>query len=51
MVLKNIWSVKEAAEKMGISTRHLRRLLKQGEVSGGKLGGVWIVVSLERTKK
>ena len=48
---KGIWSVKEAAEKLGLSEQHLRLLLKKGEVKGKKLGGTWVVLELSYIRK
>lgn len=49
--MENIWSVKEAASKLGLSERHVRLLLEKGEVKGKKLGGTWVVLSLDYTRK
>ena len=46
-----MYSVKEAAEKIGISDRQLRLLLGRGEISGRKLGHDWIVLSLDYKRK
>jgi hypothetical protein len=46
-----MWSVKEAAEKMDISERHLRLLLDSGQVWGKKLGRDWVVLSLNYRRK
>jgi hypothetical protein len=50
-----MYSVKEAAQKIGISERHLRLLLEvgkgEGEVKGKKLGHDWIVLSLDYQRK
>jgi excisionase family DNA binding protein len=46
-----LYSVKEAALKMGISDRHLRLLLENGEVKGKKLGHDWVVLSLDYKMK
>jgi len=46
-----MWSVKEAAQGMGISERHLRGLLESGQVEGKKLGHDWVVLSLEYQRK
>jgi hypothetical protein len=46
-----MYSVKEAAGKMGISPVHLRLLLKQGKVKGKKLGHDWVVLSLDYKRK
>ena len=46
-----MWSVKEAADKLGLSERHLRLLLERGEVKGKKLSGTWVVLRLDYTRK
>ena len=46
-----VYSVKEAAEKMGISDSHCRRLLEQGAIKGKKLGHDWVVLSLDYKRK
>jgi excisionase family DNA binding protein len=46
-----MYSVNEAAKKMGISERHLRLLLKKGEIEGKKLGHDWVVLSLDYKRK
>jgi len=46
-----MWSVKEAARELGISERHLRLLLKKGDVKGRKLDGTWVVLELSYTRK
>jgi len=46
-----MYSVNEAALKMSISERHLRLLLKKGEVEGKKLGHDWVVLSLDYKRK
>lgn len=46
-----MYSVREAAQKIGISDRQLRLLLERGEVEGKKLGHDWVVLSLEYKRK
>jgi len=46
-----MYSVKEAAQKMGMSERHLRWLLAKGAVNGKKLGHDWVVLSLDYKRK
>lgn len=46
-----MYSVREAAEKMGLSPQHLRLLLKQGKVEGKKLGHDWVVLSLDYKRR
>lgn len=44
-------SVSEAAAKLGLTDRHVRFLLKRGELSGRKLGHDWVVLSLDYERK
>ncbi|NOQ18135.1 MAG: DNA-binding protein [Dehalococcoidales bacterium] len=46
-----MYSVKEAAQKIGISDRHLRMLLEKGQIKGKKLGHDWVVLSLDYKRK
>ena len=46
-----MYSVKEAAAKLGVTDRHVRLLLATGEISGRKLGHDWVVLSLEYERK
>lgn len=46
-----MYSVKEAAERIGISDSHCRRLLERGEIKGKKLGHDWVVLSLDYNRK
>ena len=46
-----ICSVKEAAEKLGISESHCRRLLIDGKIKGIKLGRDWVVRDLRYKRK
>lgn len=46
-----MYSVREAAAKMGLSERHLRLLLKRREIQGKKLGRDWVVLSLDYKRK
>ena len=41
-----MYSVKEAAEKLGISPQRLRLLLFQGRIKGKKIGSDWLVLDL-----
>lgn len=49
--MEEIWSVKQAAAKLGVSERHLRLLLKKGQVKGRKLGGTWLILDLDYKRK
>ncbi len=46
-----MYSVREAANKLGISDSHCRRLLERGEIEGKKLGHDWVVLSLDYKRK
>lgn len=46
-----MYSVKEAAQKIGVSDRHLRLLLERGQIKGKKLGHDWVVLSLDYERK
>ena len=46
-----MFSVKEAASKMGISEPHLRLLLRRGNIEGKKIGRDWVVLSTEYVRK
>lgn len=46
-----MYSVKEAAQKIGVSERHLRSLLEKGQVKGKKLGHDWVVLDLHYSRK
>ena len=48
-----MYSVKEAAEKLGLDTSQIRRLLKNSEIKGVKLARDWVVLDLtyERRRK
>ena len=47
----NMYSVKEAANKLGISDSHCRRLVESGAIKGKKLGHDWVVLSLNYKRK
>ena len=46
-----MFSVKEAALKIGVSERQLRFLLERGQIEGKKLGRDWVVLSLDYQRK
>jgi excisionase family DNA binding protein len=46
-----MYSVREAADRLGISDSHCRRLLAAGQIEGKKLGRDWIVLSLDYKRK
>ncbi|MBR2835258.1 MAG: helix-turn-helix domain-containing protein [Coriobacteriales bacterium] len=47
---KSIGSVKDAAELMGISTRHVNNLCKDGTLKAARFGRVWRV-NLDEIRK
>jgi hypothetical protein len=46
-----VCSVKEAAQKLGLDTSQVRRLLAKGEVKGVKLARDWVVLDLGYKRK
>ena len=46
-----MYSVREAAEKLGLSDRHVRLLVERGKIKGKKLGHDWVVLSLDYKRK
>jgi len=46
-----MYSTREAAEKLGLSSDHVRRLLEQGKIEGKKVGRDWVVLSLSYKRK
>jgi len=46
-----VYSVREAADKMGLSQQHVRLLLKEGKIEGKKLGHDWVVLTLDYKRK
>lgn len=46
-----MYSVNQAARIMGISERHLRLLLENGQVMGKKLGHDWVVLEIKYQRK
>jgi excisionase family DNA binding protein len=46
-----MYSVKEAAVKLGISERRVRQLLAEERIEGKRLGRDWVVLSLDYKRK
>ena len=46
-----MYSVKEAAQELGVDTSQVRRLLAKGEIKGVKLARDWIVLDLSYKRK
>ena len=49
--MAHVYSVEEAAQKLGLEASHVRRLLRKGEIKGRKLGHDWAVLSLNYQRK
>jgi len=49
--MANIYSVKEAAERLGLDTSQVRRLLRSGTIKGKKLGHDWVVLNLDYKRR
>ena len=46
-----MYSVSEAANKLGVSPRRVRVLLSEGRIEGKKLGHDWVVLRLDYKRK
>jgi excisionase family DNA binding protein len=46
-----MYSVKEAAKRLGLDTSQVRRLLATGEIKGVKLARDWVVLELNYSRK
>jgi excisionase family DNA binding protein len=44
-------STKEAAQVLGLSQDHVRRLLEQGKLKGKRVGNSWVVLELNYQRK
>jgi len=44
--MTEIYSTKEAAEKLGLSHEHVRLLVRKGIIEGKKVGHDWVVLDL-----
>ena len=44
-------TTKQAAQRLGLSSDHVRRLLEQGKIQGKKLGRDWVILSLAYKRK
>ena len=49
--MSDVYSVNEAAQKLGLDPSQVRRLLAKGEIHGKKLGRDWVVLSLDYKRK
>jgi len=49
--MANVYSVNEAAQRLGLDPSQIRRLLKKGEIEGKKLGRDWVVLRLNYKRK
>jgi len=50
-VSKKLYSTKEAAQILGLSPDHVKRLARDGLIKAQKLGHDWVVLSLDYKKK
>ena len=46
-----MYSVKQAAEKLGLDPSQVRRLLAKGEIKGVKLARDWVVLDLSYKRR
>ena len=46
-----MYSIKEAAQRLGLDESQIRRLLQNGEIKGKKIGRDWIVLDLSYKRK
>lgn len=46
-----MYSVNEAAQKLGLDESQVRRLLRSGEIKGKKWGRDWMVLELDYKRK
>ena len=46
-----MYTVREAAQRLGLSQSQVKYLLSKGEIKGRKLGNQWIVLSLHYRRK
>ncbi|MBN2463858.1 MAG: hypothetical protein JXB43_09715 [Dehalococcoidia bacterium] len=49
--MADIYSVSEAAERLGLDASQVRRLLRDKIIEGKKLGHDWVVLSLDYKRK
>ena len=49
--IMKLYTVKEAATKIGLDTSQVRRLLKSGKIKGKKLARDWVVFDLNYKRK
>ena len=49
--MADIYSVSEAAKRLGLDASQVRRLLRDKIIEGKKLGHDWVVLSLDYRKK
>jgi CO/xanthine dehydrogenase Mo-binding subunit len=47
----NVYSVNEAAHKLGLDPSQVRRLLAKEKIKGKRLGRDWVVLSLDYKRK
>ena len=46
-----MYSTREAAERLGLTDAHVRKLLAQGALPGQRVGRTWVVLGLDYQRK
>ena len=49
--MMSVYSVSEAAEKLGLSRDHVKLLARKGLIKAKKVGRDWVVLDLNYTRK
>ena len=49
--MMTLYSVRETAERLGLSQNQVRYLLAKGDIDGQKIGRDWVVLSLDYKRK
>ena len=49
--MTNVYSVNEAAQRLGLDPSQVRRLLAEGKIEGKKLGRDWVVLELNYKRR
>jgi excisionase family DNA binding protein len=51
MGMSKMYSTKQAAEALGLSPDHIKRLARDGDLKAVKLGHDWVILSLKYERK
>jgi excisionase family DNA binding protein len=49
--MESVYSTTEAAQQLGLSQAHIRRLMESAQMPGRKVGRDWIIFSLDYKRK